>query len=316
LPGCAPLVEIEKKYNLICIVGPTASGKTQLAVKVADWLDSEIISADSRQVYIGMDIGTGKDLHAYKISGRTIPHHVIDIIEPTEDFSVFDFQRYFFESFNSITAKDRVPVLAGGTGLYLDCVLGGYRMAEVPENQELRKKLSGLSLDELTAVLRNLGKDLHNVTDTLQKDRAIRAIEIRQYEKDNPEIFEMPPSPIRSLTFGITCDRDALRDKIRRRLRERIEAGMIFEAERLHEAGIPWERFEYFGLEYRYMANYLQRRISLPEMEEELATRIGQFAKRQETWFHKMEREGLPIIWVHANDDAMVFRILHEEGFA
>jgi len=307
-------VESTTKYNLITILGPTASGKTRLGVTVARHLNTEIISADSRQVYKGMDLGTGKDLQIYDSLGRCVSYHLINIVDPMKDFSVYDFQKRFYEAHAKITTKSRIPILVGGTGMYLDCVLRGYRMVEVPENPELRLKISRMSEGEILDLLRSVGPELHNVTDTRDRWRMTRALEIHTFEKEHKDLLGNPPLTINSLNFGMAIERTALRQGIRKRLHERIEAGMLREAEQLHEMGVPWERFNYFGLEYRYMAMYLQRQISLSLMKEELAIRIGQFAKRQETWFRKMEREGIEIIWVGENDEAFVMKVLRDKG--
>jgi tRNA dimethylallyltransferase len=301
-------------FNLVTILGPTASGKTTLAARVANRLDAEIISADSRQVYKGMDIGTGKDLDSYIVDGNAVPFHMIDVIEPLHDFSVFDFQQHFYKAFDEIKAKGKIPFLVGGTGLYLESVLFGFKMLEVPVNQTLREEYNDKSLQEIADALKEMKPDQHNSTDTLDRERAIRALEIKIFERDHADLLNNSLPVVRSLTFGVTCDRAELRRKIRQRLKQRIDFGLIQEVEHLRESGLPWERFEYYGLEYRYVAHYLQRKINLNDMKEELAVRIGQFAKRQETWFRKMEREGLKIIWIDAHDEDLVIKKI-KEGF-
>lgn len=296
--------------DIITVLGPTASGKTALAVRVARAVDGEIISADSRQVYIGMDVGTGKDLADYRIDGRNIPYHLIDIIPPEENFSVFDFQQRFHRVSQDIRERGMVPIMAGGTGLYLDAVLRGYRMLSVPENPALRCELDAHSMEELKKRLLELNPRPHNTTDFNSRETATRAIEILEHQRRHSEDGYFTPPPVRSLNFGICWERGALRERIRRRLRDRLQSGMIEEAQRLHKAGLSWERFAYFGLEYKYLALHLQGRMSLREMEEELGRQIGRFAKRQETWFRRMEKQGVKIHWVAPGNHEEVLRVI------
>jgi len=281
------------KHNLLVILGPTASGKTRLGVGAARALGGEIISADSRQVYRGMDIGTGKDLAEY----GEVPYHLIDIVDPGYEFNVFEYQRRFFETFADISDRGRLPVLVGGTGLYLDAVLKGYRMVEVPENPELRRQLAELSNEQLTARLAALRPQLHNTTDTLERERLVRAIEIA--EGETAAGTQLPPLPeLRPLVFGVQWERAVLRRRITARLKERLAQGMIEEVERLHLEGVPYETLEFYGLEYRFMAQFLQGESNRNDMFQKLNTAIHQFAKRQETWFRRMERQGTPIHWL------------------
>jgi tRNA dimethylallyltransferase len=287
-------------FNLLTILGPTASGKTRLAVALASELHGEIISADSRQVFRGMDIGSGKDLHEY----GDVPYHLIDILESGAEFSVFAFQRLFRDAMENIAARGRLPVLCGGTGLYLDAVLRGYRMVEVPEDATLRAGLEGRSADELAALLRELRPGQHNTSDLLERGRTVRAIEIARFERAHAGQQEAPLD-IRPLTIGIRWERGELRRRITARLRMRLESGMIEEVQRLHEGGVAWERLDYYGLEYRYIGAFLQGKLSRNDMFQRLNSAIHDFAKRQENWFRKMERNGVPINWVEGAGDPL-----------
>lgn len=302
----------EDAYNLIVILGPTASGKTSLAARLASELDSEIISADSRQVFKGMDIGTGKDLAEFFIDGKHIPHHLIDIIDPTDEFSVYDFQKLFYKVFEDLISKEIVPVLVGGTGLYIDSVLRGYSMQKVPHNEELRAELDGADLDSIVTRLKTLRPELHNTTDLFEKERAIRALEIAIFEIDNPVQKENRPEIV-PLVFGTRWDRSLLRDRITKRLKDRLDSGMIEEVERLHREGISWDKLDYFGLEYRYLGKYLQGELSRNDMFQKLNSAIHQFAKRQETWFRRMERHGININWIDNADYHHMKEIVHNE---
>lgn len=288
------------KRNLLVILGPTASGKTRLGVGAARALNGEIVSADSRQVYRGMDIGTGKDLAEYE----EIPHHLIDIVDPGYEFNVFEFQRRFFEAFADIGGRGRLPVLVGGTGLYLDAVLKGYRMVAVPENPELRRQLAALSDDRLATRLALLRPQQHNTTDTLDRERLLRAIEIAEGEL--AAAARLPPLPeLRPLVFGVRWDRAVLRRRITARLKERLEQGMIEEVERLRRQGVPYETLEFYGLEYRFLAQFLQGELTRNDMFQKLNSAIHQFAKRQETWFRRMERQGTDIHWLDGAGDPL-----------
>lgn len=291
-----------ERFNLLVVLGPTASGKTGLAVRLARRLGGEILSADSRQVYRGMDLGTGKDLSEYSREGEAVPVHLIDICDPGEEFSLFAFQEGFYRAFREISQRGKIPVMVGGTGLYLDSILRGYRMVAVPENSALREQLAGEGMESLQRRFRLLRPDAHNTTDLLDKNRIIRAIEIAEFVRDHPDavVAEIAVTP---MVIGIRCSREALRGMITVRLKMRLEGGMIEEVQRLHERGIGWDRIEAFGLEYRYIALYLQRKITAEEMFQTLNTRIHQFAKRQETWFRRMEKNGVRILWIEGADE-------------
>ena len=286
--------------NTIVVLGPTASGKTRLGVGLAREMGGEIISADSRQVYRGLDIGSGKDLSEYVIDGIAIPYHLIDIADLSEEFSVFDYQRRFYEAFTSLQSRGVLPVVVGGTGLYLEAALKGYRMVAVPENAELRAELAALSDRQLADRLRSVKERLHNVTDLEDRDRMIRAIEIAVYSRDH----EPEPAPdIRPLILGARWERHDLRARIRLRLLERIKAGMIEEVVQLYEKGAPWERLERLGLEYRFVAEYVQGRIRAKnDLLQKLYNAICQYAKRQDTWFRRMERNGFTVHWIPRAD--------------
>lgn len=284
--------------DLIAIIGPTASGKTSLATALAYDLDSEIISGDSRQVYRGMDIGTGKDLEDYVVEGRQIPYHLIDIVEPAYKYNVFEYQRDFLKAYEDICRRGKLPILCGGTGMYVESVLKGYRLLPVPENPALRERLSGKSLDELTAILSTY-KKLHNSTDVDTVKRAVRAIEIEEYYRQTP-VQEREFPHLKSLIIGVSIDRDLRRKKISERLRERLDAGMVEEVRGLLDRGIAPEDLIYYGLEYKYLTLYVTGQMTHAEMVHDLEIAIHQFAKRQMTWFRGMERRGFNIHWIDA----------------
>jgi len=286
------------KYDLITILGPTASGKTPLAAALADKLGTEIISGDSRQVYRRMDLGTGKDLADYVVDGRPVPYHLIDIVEPGYKYNVFEFQRDFLKAYEEIKAKGKLPILCGGTGMYIESVLKGYRLLPVPENPELRASLEGKSLEELTKILEGY-KKLHNSTDVDTAKRAIRAIEIEEYYKQQPPEYREFPS-LKSLIVGVDIDRELRREKITRRLKQRLEEGMVDEIRGLLDEGIPAENLIYYGLEYKFLTQYAIGELTYEEMFLQLETAIHQFAKRQMTWFRGMERRGFTIHWLDA----------------
>jgi tRNA dimethylallyltransferase len=288
-------------FNLLTILGPTASGKTRLAVALAGKLNGEVISADSRQVFRGMDIGSGKDLHEY----GDVPYHLIDILESGEEFSVFAFQRLFLDAYEDINVRDRLPILCGGTGLYLDAVLRGYRMVEVPEDAALRADLENRSADELSALLREMKPEQHNTSDLLERNRTIRAIEIARFERVHAGQHHEKLPDIRSLTIGIRWERGELRRRVTERLRLRLECGMIEEVQRLHTQGVVWERLDYYGLEYRYIGAFLQGKLNRNDLFQKLNSAIHDFAKRQENWFRKMERNGVHINWVDGAGDPL-----------
>ncbi len=286
------------KYDLITLLGPTASGKTSLAAAVAARLDAEIISGDSRQIYRRMDLGTGKDLADYTVDGKTIPYHLIDIAEPGYKYNVFEFQRDFLKAYTDIKSRGRLPLLCGGTGMYLESVLKGYRLLPVPENQELRARLSDKTLPELTALLATY-KRLHNVTDVDTVKRAVRAIEIEEYYRQQPVDARSFPA-LNSLIVGVDIDRELRRERISRRLRQRLEEGMVEEVRRLLDEGIAPESLIYYGLEYKYLTLYVTGQLAYEEMVHQLEIAIHQFAKRQMTWFRGMERRGFSIHWIDA----------------
>lgn len=285
-------------YDMITILGPTASGKTSLAAALAARLKTEIISGDSRQVYRRMDLGTGKDLDDYRVGDYQVPFHLIDIVESGYKYNVFEYQRDFLQAYQDMRERGLVPVLCGGTGMYLESVLKGYRLLPVPENPELRARLAGKSLEELTAMLATY-KKLHNSTDVDTAKRAIRAIEIEEYYlTQDPEARAFPP--IDSLIVGIDIDRETRRKKITCRLKERLAEGMADEVRRLLDEGICPEDLIYYGLEYKFLTLYVTGQMSYDEMFRSLETAIHQFAKRQMTWFRGMERRGFCIHWIDA----------------
>ena len=305
--------------KMITILGPTASGKTPLAAALAQQIDGEIISADSRQVYRRMDIGTGKDLADYTVHGSgsmvqgssltinqeplTIPYHLIDICEPGTKYNLFQYQQDFFDAYQDIIGRGKTPILCGGTGLYIEAVLKGYQLSPVPQNPELRARLEGKTLDELTEMLVELkaknGSVMHNKTDVDSCQRAIRAIEIEEYNLHTPTPKRELP-PIDSLIVGVNIDREARREKITRRLKARLEVGMIEEVRGLLAEGIPAEDLIYYGLEYKFVTEYLVGKMTYDEMFQRLEIAIHQFAKRQMTWFRGMERRGFTIHWIDA----------------
>ena len=290
-----------KNYDLIAILGPTATGKTALAAHLADRLDTEVISADSRQVYRRMDLGTGKDLVDYEVNGRHIPYHLIDIAEPGTKYNVYQYQQDFIKAYEDIRSRGKLPVVCGGSGLYIESVIRGYRLEDVPENKELRQSLEGKPLEELTEILKTY-KTLHNSTDTDTAKRAIRAIEIADYyEKHGLEQTSSGNQPLfNPLVIGVSIDRELRREKITRRLKQRLEEGMVDEVRRLLEEGIPAEDLIYYGLEYKFLTLYATGQLSYEEMFSQLEIAIHQFAKRQMTWFRGMERRGVKIHWVEA----------------
>lgn len=286
------------KYDLITILGPTASGKTPLAANLASKIGAEIISGDSRQIYRGMDLGTGKDLEDYVVNGVEVPYHLIDIVDPGYKYNVFEFQRDFLDAYNLVKSKGKIPLLCGGTGMYIESVLKGYKLIPVPENKSLREALADKSLDELTAILSKY-KKLHNSTDVDTVKRAIRAIEIEEYYiQENVDARPFPK--LDSLIVGVEIDRELRREKITRRLHQRLDNGMVDEVRRLIDSGIKPEDLIYYGLEYKFLTLYVIGEISYDEMVAQLETAIHQFAKRQMTWFRGMERRGFTIRWIDA----------------
>jgi tRNA dimethylallyltransferase len=286
-----------RNQRLLVILGATASGKTRLGVELARRLGGEIISADSRQVYRGMDIGTGKDLEEY---GET-PYHLIDLIEPGDEFNLFEFQRHFLAAFREISGRRRLPILVGGSGMYLDCVLRGYRLSAVPENPQLRERLAPLSMEELIERLRSANPKLHNTTDLTERPRLLRAIEIAEHGQEETE----PWPEMQTLTLGIRWERGVLRERITKRLKDRLACGMIEEVQRLHAQGSSWEQLEFYGLEYRYLARHLKGELSRNDMFQKLNGAIHDFAKKQENWFRRMEKHGSAIHWLDGAGDPL-----------
>lgn len=286
-------------YDLITILGPTASGKTSLAANLAYDLKAEIISADSRQVYRGMDLGTGKDLDDYVVNGQQIPYHLIDVVDAGFKYNLFMYQQDFLKAFEDIRSRNVKPILCGGTGLYLESVLKGYRMIPVPENEALRTSLADKSLEELTAILSTY-KTLHNQTDVETAKRAIRAIEIAEYYRQHP-VKEQEFPEINALLVGVDIERDLRREKISKRLKQRLDEGMLDEIRRLLDSGVPADDLIYYGLEYKFLTQYVIGQLTYEEMYQGLETAIHQFAKRQMTWFRGMERRGFKIHWLNAN---------------
>lgn len=292
-----------QNQKMITILGPTASGKTSVAAALALRTGGEIISADSRQVYRRMDIGTGKDLADYTIGDVHIPYHLIDIAEPGTKYNLFQYQQDFHTAYNDIRSRDKLPILCGGTGLYIEAVLGGYSLSPVPQNQKLRESLEGKSLDQLTQMLVQLkqknGSNMHNRTDVDTAQRAIRAIEIETYNIEHPTPERQMP-PVDSLIIGINIDRELRREKITRRLKARLEEGMCDEIRSLIDGGVNPDDLIYYGLEYKFVTEYVVGKTSYEEMFRQLEIAIHQFAKRQMTWFRGMERRGYTIHWIDA----------------
>ena len=292
-----------QNQKMITILGPTASGKTSVAAALALRTGGEIISADSRQVYRRMDIGTGKDLADYTIGDVHIPYHLIDIAEPGTKYNLFQYQQDFHTAYNDIRSRGKLPILCGGTGLYIEAVLGGYSLSPVPQNQKLRESLAGKSLDQLTQMLVELkqknGSNMHNRTDVDTAQRAIRAIEIETYNLEHPTPERQMP-PVDSLVIGINIDRELRREKITRRLKARLEEGMCDEIRSLIDGGVNPDDLIYYGLEYKFVTEYVVGRTSYEEMFRQLEIAIHQFAKRQMTWFRGMERRGYTIHWIDA----------------
>ena len=289
---------------MITILGPTASGKTTLAAHLAARIGGEIISADSRQVYRRMDIGTGKDLDDYVVDGKQIPYHLIDIAEPGTKYNLFQYQQDFHDAYNDIKSRGATPILCGGTGLYIEAALKGYALSPVPQNPELRARLEGKSLEELTGMLVALkqknGSVMHNTTDVDTAQRAIRAIEIETYNAEHPtEERQMPK--IDSLVIGVNIDRESRREKITKRLRQRLDNGMVEEIHSIIDSGVAPEDLIYYGLEYKYVTEYVIGKTTYDEMFRSLEIAIHQFAKRQMTWFRGMERRGTVIHWIDAS---------------
>jgi tRNA dimethylallyltransferase len=289
-------VQLKSIYDLLVVTGPTASGKTSLAATIAYMVGGEIVSADSRQVYRGMNLGTGKDYADYTISGTTIPCHLIDIVDPGYKYNVFEYQRDFNKVYSDLKKRKIFPVVCGGSGMYADSILTGYKLYEVPPDTGLRIELEKKSMEELREILLTF-KDLHNSTDTDSKKRLIRAIEIEHSSRNKEKIYNGFPK-VRALLVGIIFDRETRRKRISERLRQRLNSGMVDEVKHLIDQGIDTETLIYYGLEYKYITFYLTGKISYEEMVKDLEIAIHQFAKRQMTWFRGMERKGLKINWI------------------
>jgi tRNA dimethylallyltransferase len=297
------------KFDLVTILGPTALGKTRLAVELAYHFKGEIISADSRQVYKYMDIGTGKDLSEYVFDGDKIPYHLIDIIDPSEEFNLYLFRDYFDKCMKSLKDKGKMPILTGGTGLYIDSVLKGYGMVDAEMKGKRYYELRDREIEDLRAYLLEINKELHNSTDLLIKERIISAIIITEEKKAKPESDHLK---YRSLTIGIKADRELLKKRITERLKTRLEEGMIEEVESLLKCGISHERLRLFGLEYKFISLYLKGELNYNDMYQKLNSAIHNFSKRQMTWFRKMEREGVRIRWIEPGDVRKAKQIIEE----
>jgi tRNA dimethylallyltransferase len=296
-------------FNLLTLLGPTASGKTHLGVLLARHFGGEILSADSRQVYRGLNIGTGKDLAEYSAGGPRVPYHLIDIVDLTEEFSVFHFREACLRVMAGCWARNVLPVLVGGTGLYLEAVLNNYSLVPVPPDPDLRRELEELDHEALTQRLMAARGRLHNTTDLAGRDRLIRAIEIAEHERGAPA--EGPGPEFRPVILGVLLERDVLKARIRKRLLERLEGGLIEEVADLHEQGVSWDRLRQLGLEYRYVAGFLQGQIpNRDKMAEELYRAICGFAKRQQTWFRRMERRGIAIKWIPEGNPDQAIRVV------
>jgi tRNA dimethylallyltransferase len=301
------------KYELITILGPTAVGKTGLAAKLAYRFNGEIISADSRQVYKGMDIGTGKDLTDYTVNDVKIPYHLIDILKPTEEFNLFRFKKEFDAAFNNIKKSNHIPFLVGGTGLYLSAILKGYNLVDVDFSGERYDLLMNLREDELIDILQKTSPELHNTTDLKIKERIVKAILVAEAEKDKSKIISS--EAVNSLVIGVSKSRDEIKKSITARLRKRLDEGMIEEVRNLREAGVSKEKLEFFGLEYKFISRYINNELNYNDMFQKLNSAIHSFAKRQMTWFRKMEREGINISWINGPDEKAAAEIIESEYF-
>lgn len=308
-------------HNLITILGPTAAGKTHLAALLANRFDGEIISADSRQIYKGMDIGTGKDLADYVVDEKTVPYHLIDVINPKDEFNLFLFNKLFYEAFNQINSRGKIPFLVGGTGLYLHSILKSYDLNQVEFDNARFVELNELSIEELTLILKNISPSLHNTTDMLVRERIIRAIMIAE-NKSHKKIVEIrqtgkeQKTNINPLVIGVMLEREEIKKRITTRLKDRLHNGMIDEVERLIKEGITFERLDLFGLEYKYVGKYLKGELNYDGMFQKLNSAIHKFAKRQMTWFRKMEREGIEIHWINGPNYKTAEQIILQNYFS
>lgn len=304
------------KYNCVVVLGPTAVGKTAIGVQIAHKFNGEVISADSRQTYKGLDIGSGKDLDEYFVDGNPVPYHLIDITDLNSEYNVYNYQNDFRKAFNDITARGKLPVVVGGTGLYIDAVVRSYELLDVPENPERRAELEGKSLEELSEYLISIKPNMHNKTDLEDKNRVIKAILIEEFsrtEEGQKNREEKKANPVVPFIIGTTFDREKIWENISIRLKERLDNGLIEEIQGLHDMGFSWERLEKLGLEYRFCSLFLEGKIASKEqLYEELFIAIRQFAKRQETWFRFMEKNGVKIHWLKRTQDK---KIRTEEAF-
>ncbi|MBA6415159.1 tRNA (adenosine(37)-N6)-dimethylallyltransferase MiaA [Colwellia sp. 6M3] len=287
-------------FNMLVVLGSTASGKTKLAVELARMLNGEVISADSRQVYRGLDIGSGKDLDEY----QEIKHHLIDIVDPGYEYNIFDFQQDVINTYEKISNKNKLTIMAGGSALYVDSILKGYRLIEVPENKTLRATLDKLSHEQLTEQLLQLKPNLHNTTDLIERDRLVRAIEIALGEQAAKNTKNDFPE-FKSIIFAIKWPREVIRERITLRLKQRMEQGLIEEVEQLHAQGVSWETLYFYGLEYRYIAQHLQGQLSKNDCFQKLNSAIHQFSKKQDTWLRRLERNGAKIHWLEGDKDVL-----------
>ncbi len=289
---------MQMQNNLITILGPTATGKTRLAAELAVLIDAEIISADSRQVYRGMDLGTGKDLEDYEVNGKNVPHHLIDIVDPGYEFNIYEFQKKFLEAYKDISKRGKKVILCGGSGMYLDSILRGYHLRQVPENLKLRSELRLINEEGLIAKLKSY-KTPHNVSDLNEKERLIRAIEIAEFERSNPLTEKFPI--FKSLIIGINFDRSEIRKRITTRLKDRLDNGMLDEVKGLLNKGYTAEQLMFYGLEYKYVTQFVMGQLRYNDLSQKLNSAIHQFAKRQMTWFRRMEKNGVEINWIDGN---------------
>lgn len=287
---------MKNNIDIIVVLGPTATGKTTFATNLALKLDGEIISADSRQVYREMDIGTGKDIEDYTIEGKEIPYHLLDIVEPGYEYNVFEYQKDFLKAYNDITSRGKIPILCGGSGLYLEAALKGYKLINVPVDENLRSELEVKSDEELLELLKSMRK-LHNTSDSMYRKRLIRAIEIELYYKEHDDIDLNFPK-LNALVFGINFDRKIVRQRITERLKERLKGGMLAEVQKLLDKGVTKEKLVYYGLEYKFISQYLTGEFKYNDMFQKLNSAIHQFSKRQMTWFRRMEKNGTDINWL------------------
>ena len=295
---------MSSNYNCVIVLGPTAVGKTSIGVQIAHKFNGEIISADSRQTYRHLDIGSGKDLAEYTVNGTPIPYHLIDIIDLPAEYTVYNYQQDFYRAFKDIQSRGKLPVVVGGTGMYIDAIVRDYQLVNLPENPELHKQLEATPLEELAARLLELQPDLHTKNDLLEKDRVIKALEIIEAKKAGYDTTSIERPEIKPFIIGTTLERPQVWENISIRLRERLENGMLEEVQSIHDNGISWERLEKLGLEYRYCSLFLKGELKTKEqLYEELFIAIRQFAKRQETWFRMMEKKGVEIHWLSKNQD-------------